>query len=361
MKNRIRIYSLLLMISILILTNSCKKDDNKAVPVLTTSAVGGISSVSGICDMNNSSDGSLSATCGGNISSDGGSKVTVCGVCWSTGSNPSLADNKTTDAILNIGGSEGFSSRISGLETNITYYVRAYATNSKGTGYGNVLSFNTLKNEILFNPDLSYGTVTDFDGNEYVTITIGTQTWMAENLKVTHYRNGDIIPNGTDDFAWEGTYNGTTTIGNVTTGQYCDQLNKPIYSKVYGRLYNWYAVNDNRNIAPTGWHVSSDAEWTILINYLGGDSIAGRKLKEIGLTHWKDYWEAAIATNETGFTALPGGGRVGGAFVCGFGQWWSSEKDASNAYYRNMGPTVNTVDRNSNYKWFGFSVRCIKD
>jgi uncharacterized protein (TIGR02145 family) len=139
-------------------------------------------------------------------------------------------------------------------------------------------------------------TVKDFEGNVYKTITIGTQTWMADNLRTTKYRNGDAIPEVTDSSAWI----------NLITGAYCNYNNTRNNDTIvsYGRFYNLYAVTDNRNICPTGWHVSTDAEWTTLTDYLGGASVAGDKLKEKGTTHWES--PNAGATNEIGFTALPG-------------------------------------------------------
>src|SRR5665647_3709784 len=127
---------------------------------------------------------------------------------------------------------------------------------------------NNCKKEATTDPDQTSGTVTDIDGNVYHTVTIGTQVWMVENLKTTKYRNGDPIPNVTDNIAW----------GALTTGAYCNYNNDTNNSITYGRLYNWYAAN-NRNIAPSGWHVPTVAEWTILITYVGGKSVGGDKLK----------------------------------------------------------------------------------
>jgi uncharacterized protein (TIGR02145 family) len=167
-------------------------------------------------------------------------------------------------------------------------------------------------------------TVTDTDGNVYHTVTIGTQTWMAENLKVTKYRNGDTIPNVTDTTEWY----------NLSTGAYCDYENTASNSSVYGKLYNWYALADSRNIAPAGWHVASDAEWTTLTTFLGGE--VGGKLKEKGTAHWLSPNEGA--TNETGFTALPAGcrGSVGYFYYLGsYAYFWSStEYNGSYAWLR---------------------------
>ncbi|HNW69370.1 MAG TPA: fibrobacter succinogenes major paralogous domain-containing protein [Bacteroidales bacterium] len=195
------------------------------------------------------------------------------------------------------------------------------------------------------------GTVTDIDGNVYNTVTIGTQCWMKENLKVTKYRDGTLIPNITDSIVW----------GNHTTGAYCDYKNTPSLSTIYGKLYNGYAIQDSRKIAPTGWHVPTNAEWEILVNYLGGDTVAGGKLKEISTTHWQS--PNTGATNSSGFTALPGGVRsydFNGMYqgINGYGGWWS----APDADYWIM--NYNSKSCFSSYfsqVHNGFSVRCIKD
>jgi uncharacterized protein (TIGR02145 family) len=207
--------------------------------------------------------------------------------------------------------------------------------------------------EIIFNPNLTYGTVSDIDGNIYKTITIGTQTWMAENLKVTKYRDGTSILNVKDNTAW----------GNLTTGAYCDINNTVSNSTIYGKLYNWFAVNNSRNIAPTGWHVPTDAEWTILTTYLGGENVAGGKLKETGVMHWKS--PNTGATNETGFTALPGGNRIiiGEFYYIGYeGFWWSSTEDGTGGTYRRcINYSDSGVVRDSCIQVGGFSVRCLRD
>lgn len=205
------------------------------------------------------------------------------------------------------------------------------------------------------NNEILYGTVTDIDGNQYKTVTIGTQTWMAENLKVTKYNDGTEIPNVTDLTSWI----------NLTTGAVCTYNNTTNADTInnYGRLYNWYAVNTGK-LCPTGWHVPSDAEWTILNNYLLSN--AGGKLKERGTIHWISPNEGA--TNETGFTALPSGGRSNNGTFIGIGSsgyWWcSNERGQENAYnvwlscndgnlYDYGGIITNDI--------CGFSIRCLKN
>lgn len=198
--------------------------------------------------------------------------------------------------------------------------------------------------------------LTDIDGNIYHSVIIGTQTWMAENLKVTHYRNGELIPNVTDSTIWS----------NLTTGARCYYNNdSATYASTYGTLYNWYTVNTG-NLCPTGWHVPTDAEWTTQATYLGGDSIAGGKLKEVGTTHWNS--PNTGADNSSGFLALPAGRRGGydGVFaeIGRYGIWWSAtEGNPLSAYDHVM--LYNKASSSSNqsdvYVRSGYSVRCLRD
>jgi uncharacterized protein (TIGR02145 family) len=196
-------------------------------------------------------------------------------------------------------------------------------------------------------------TVTDIDGNVYYTDTIGTQIWMVENLKTTKYRDGTDISNVTDNTAWT----------NLSTGAYCDYDNIPSNSNTYGRLYNWYAVKGALNICPSGWHVPTDDEWTTLTTYLGGESVAGGKLKETGTSHW--HSPNTGATNESGFTALPGGNRSmdGGFYYLGYSAyfWHSAEYGTDGAWIRYLDNDNASVYHIHDDKDHGFSVRCIKD
>jgi uncharacterized protein (TIGR02145 family) len=177
---------------------------------------------------------------------------------------------------------------------------------------------------------------------------------MVENLKVTKYRNGDPIINVSDNSSWEA----------LTTGAYSSYENNPINSTIYGNLYNWHVISDNRNIAPFGWHVPSYEEWTTLNTYLGGELIAGGKLKETGTTHWQS--PNTGATNETGFTAFPGGYRhIDGTYSSNLGYmgvlWSASENSLDEAYALFMyfeGPELHGEPNDMN---LGFSIRCIKD
>ncbi len=279
------------------------------------------------------------AQSGGTITSDGGASISARGVCWSVSQNPTILNNKTTNGI----GVGNFNSSLTSLTPNTLYYIRAYATNSLGTGYGNQLSFTT-----------STGIVTDIDGNVYNTVTIGSQVWMVENLKVTRYRNGDLIPNVSDGGQW---------YALSQSGAYCNYNNDASNNTTYGRLYNWWATSDTRLIAPSGWHVPTETDWTLLENFLGGAAIAGGKMKEMGTSHW--LTPNVGATNSSGFYGLPGGtrgstGSFGGINTNGI--WWTSTIWPSfGIYYHSLryaaedSYSTYTAERN------GLSIRCIKD
>jgi uncharacterized protein (TIGR02145 family) len=219
----------------------------------------------------------------------------------------------------------------------------------------NLLDLNTIPNQnpaIIFNSNLNYGELTDIDGNSYKTITIGNQTWMAENLKVTKYRNGDVIPNITDANQW----------GGLTTGAYCDFNNVPSNCIVYGKLYNGYVIIDNRNIAPLGWHVPTDAEWETLTTFLGGLCFAGGKLKETGTDHWIS--PNIEASNESGFTAIPNKLRSYNGFFFSDGEmgvWWSSTLNFSTLQGRSLSNNNPCIGYSDLSKVYGHSIRCIKD
>jgi len=212
-------------------------------------------------------------------------------------------------------------------------------------------SFNSCKKEES-TPAVEYGAVTDIDGNIYDAVTIGTQTWLTENLKTTKYRNGDQIPTGLADNDWSGTAEGAYAIYDDNT----------LNSNTYGLLYNWFAVVDDRYLCPSGWHVPSDDEWDELISFLGGKNVAGGKLKEAGTTHWNS---PNIGTNTSLFTALPGGQRkfYGPYAALGdYGYWWSTtEGFASGSWGWSMVNSENIVNRINYTRSVGFSVRCLRD
>ena len=199
--------------------------------------------------------------------------------------------------------------------------------------------------------------VTDIEGNVYKTVIIENQEWMAENLKVTKYNDGtkiNIEPNSNN---W--------STNNQPT--YCFFNNDSTYNSKYGNLYNWYVIKDevniNKNVCPIGWHVPSEIDWNILINYLGGEKIAGGKLKEIQITSWNQTNENT--TNSSLFTALPSGYRNnGGNFgsIGNYGYWWTStELNSIDAYYKGMYSNSESISTNNSNKKLGLSIRCIKD
>lgn len=203
---------------------------------------------------------------------------------------------------------------------------------------------------IIFGASLSLSQVTDIDGNAYKTVIIGNQEWMAENLKVEHYRNGDPIPRVQDQRDWS----------KLITSAWCYYENDATNGIIYGNLYNWFVVNDTRGLAPEGWHVPSANEWNILIDYLGGWEVAGSKLKA------KTLWDSPNkgATNKTGFTGLPGGLLYSGYFQ-GIGfityYWSSTEYGSFKAYLYTLSSFSTAMDEWPESQRLGISVRCIKD
>jgi len=307
------------------------------LPTVTTTAVTAITATGG--------------TTGGNVTSDGGAAVMARGVAYGTTQNPITANSTTSDGT----GTGAFTSTLTGLTASTLYHVRAYATNSVGTAYGNEVSFTALAGGPP--PCPGTPTVTDVDNNTYNTVQIGTQCWTQSNLKVSKYRNGDNIPTGLSNSAWQAT----------TSGAYANYNNDPVNDGLYGKLYNWFAVNDSRGLCPMGWHVPSDGEWTTLENHLGGSSVAGGALKSTAMQPTPGGWNSPNtgATNSSGFTALPGGLRY---YDGGFGNmtydgcWWSSSvSSGSNAWNRFLNYGSSYVNRFNYYRTYGFSVRCCRD
>jgi uncharacterized protein (TIGR02145 family) len=208
------------------------------------------------------------------------------------------------------------------------------------------------KNKIIVPGISAANKLKDIEGNSYNTVKIGTQVWMAENLKTTKFKDGTSIPYETNDINWL----------NLTTPSYCWYDNDEATNKhVYGALYNWYTVNSGK-LCPTGWHSPTDSEWNTLISYLGGKSVAGGKLKETGTTHWNSPNTAA--DNSSGFTGLPAGYRYGGVYgtfyqINRYAIWWASDIEHYRGVYCDN-PTV-TGDEALSPRTYGFSVRCIKD
>jgi uncharacterized protein (TIGR02145 family) len=275
------------------------------------------------------------------ITNDGGAFITDRGVCYGESQNPTISGNKVSAGT----GNGSFTTVIYGLNSSTNYYVRAYATNSAGTGYGNQLSFFTLNSDTT-------KTITDIEGNKYDTVGIGTQIWMSSNLRVTKLNDGTQISPGADTSVWL----------NGDIPQYCWNDNDSVtYKNPWGALYNWYTVNTGK-LCPTGWHVPSDSDLTVLTTFLGGESAAGGKLKEVGTSLW--YYQNIGATNSSGFTWLPAGmrgyGMFGGVGIDGF-TWTNTESSTTNAWFRSVIRSSAAVSRANTAKKDGLSVRCLKN
>jgi uncharacterized protein (TIGR02145 family) len=240
-----------------------------------------------------------------------------------------------------------------GLNQTTTYTYRVYSNNAVGNSL-------TSSNELTL-PDTTTS-VTDIDGNVYQLVPICNQTWTKTNLNVSKYRNGDIIPQVTDAAQWV----------SLTTGAWCYYANMSSNGVTYGKLYNWYAVNDPRGLAPAGYHIPTDAEWSIMINCLdpnanGGaitPNVAGGAMKEMGTSHWSI--PNTNANNSSSFTGLPGGTRSNdGSFgsigsYCG---WWSSSESniASYVFGRYLYYSSGDCVKGYTNKVDGLTVRCVKD
>lgn len=281
----------------------------------------------------------------GNITNNGGSAVTARGFCWSTNSNPTINNSHTSDGT----GNGSFNSSITGLSANTTYYMRAYAQNANGVSYGEVVSVYTIT---------CPSTVTDYDGNSYSTVLIGTQCWMKQNLKTTHYQTGGYISLITDASSWS----------SLTSAARCYPNGVSSNLSSYGYLYNWYAVNGG-NLCPSGWHVPTDQDFTTLKNYLGTN--AGGAMKYPGIVYWSS--PNTGATNSSGFSAYGAGYRV--ASNGSFNNWheyaiyWTSNSynaeyaidrglsyDDGNLLFLGTSTYNYSLDKRS-----GASVRCLKN
>lgn len=314
-----KINSALYLASLAILMFGCIKPIDNVVPIVTLTEVTDITT--------------SAAKSGGEITFDGGAKITNRGVCWSINQNPTILDSKTSIET----GSNVFTSSITGLAPGVTYNIRAYATSASGTGYSASLTFTTM--------------VADIDGNLYHAVAIGKQVWMVEDLNVTHYRNGDPLS--------------THIAYNDIQGAYIRESYSTLFSP---KTYNWTAVIDNRKIAPEGWHIPTYADWKTLATFLGGESVAGGKLKEAGTTHWPS--PNTGATNESGFTALPNQISVpaGSPDFNMNGYWWSSSVDETSGnvliaslFFESTYLSLGQIDMLEFSNSIYMAVRCIKD
>ena len=274
------------------------------------------------------------------VTSDGGTRILDCGIYIGTEAGTEINGSK-----LQMGNDTGlWFGRLTGLTPATEYFLRAYSENANGETLGDEVSFTTPAR------------VSDFDGTEYETVKIGNQLWMAENLKVTHYLNGDPIE--------------TTTPATLNMAAESAPAYMWSYQGIdanlsdYGELYTWYVISDQDQVCPDGWHIPSDNEWTTLETVLGGYLNAGSYLKEAGNDHWILPYNQD-ANNISCFTALPGGHRdETGSFnlIYNEGYWWSATaSETTKAWARKMNTSSSEVSRIGVDKKWGVSVRCVKD
>lgn len=319
-KQNVSLYCILIISGyFLILISGCQKDDPPDVQITSVTEIT-----------------KTTATCNWEINKTGGVPIISGGISWSLDPGMNNAESVTKSGL----GKGDVASNITGLTPFTTYYVRAFAINEFGIGEGEIVSFTTN------------GTVVDIDNNVYNTVTIGTQVWMKENLKVTRYNNGTAISLISDGNDWM----------NATSAGYCWYINdESTYGNVYGALYNYAAVETGK-LCPTGWRVPNDYDWNVLTDFLGGKSKAGGKLKESDIDHWS--YPNSDATNSSGFTALPGGTRNGytGEFVGIFQYafWWTSQIYNNHVWYRKLHYDQKALFSDHSNKLQGQSVRCIK-
>lgn len=343
---------LLLLAIIMFFTGGCRKE--KELPEVLTIEISEINQAI--------------AVGGGNVVSDGGSAILARGVVWSESPEPTL-DNYTGYTTDSIGLGE-FTSTLSRLRPSTTYFMRAYARNNKGYGYGNTLEFNTLS-------IMSGEGITDIEGNSYSTVIIGQQEWMAENLRTAIYSDGTAIPFVTGDEDW----------WETKDGAYCWYNNDPDMSEAYGALYNGYAVSTEK-LCPAGWHVPSDTEWSQLVNYLHEeigipadysehgpgnvlkscrqvDSPLGNDCDATQHPRWEKH-TLHYGTDNFGFSALPGGNRMSFGSFHRLGEharfWSSTEYSLGNfLWYWTLSYENGGFGNLFAHKDVGFSVRCVRD
>lgn len=274
-------------------------DSTLQVPTITTNNVTNITQIS--------------LTSGGGVTSDNGATVNERGICWCTCNNPTINDKK----LINGTGAGNFEIILNELQPNTQYYIRAYATNKNGTGYGSTMAISTEP----------FGMVTDVDGNQYRTLVLGNQEWMYENLKVRKYQNGESILHIMNDSEWI----------NQTIGAYCNYDNLGVNGENYGHLYNSNAIKDKRNICPTGWHIPSNTEVTNLKSLIGAENLDKICFFENGGGYRQSHDGSFVRLGESSF-------------------WTSTSRNSS----ANWGFS-NELTPNFTGTKHGFSVRCVKD
>jgi uncharacterized protein (TIGR02145 family) len=306
-----------------------------------------------------------------------GSSVPLTGVNWSIGNKFMQVELNTGSGFIDIGTQQLLSvpyalyakqseNGISNITTSgdTLYLISGDFLIIPGISDGNntsgVSGPHTCGALKVHNPNRTYGTMSDQEGNIYKTIIIGNQEWMAENLNTSTYRNGDAIVTGLSNTSWQ----------NTTDGAWVYFNNDASYACPYGKLYNWYTCVDSRQLCPAGWHVPSDLEWATLTNFLGGSFLAGGKMKSAGNTESDSgLWFSPNdgANNSSGFSGIPGNyrstnGEFGGNGIGSIGFWWTSTEDGNTiSYCRSLDDTNGLANRVSNNNHYGFSVRCLRD
>jgi len=338
MKNKIWMYRFAVMVLILVSAYSCKKDDSSNSSN-SSNVVQQISTPSNPSPADKST-GVYSiltwSACTNKLN-----YPVIYDVYFGTSSNPSLVQSNITSNQYQLG------SLISGT----TYYWKISAKDSHNNiSTSSVWSFT-------YKVNITYGTCKDNENNTYKTVTIGTQTWMAENLKTKHYNNGDAIATTTSS---------SFDISTETNPKYQWAYDgDESLASTLGRLYTWFAITDNRGVCPTGYHIPTEADWKILSDYLGGDSKAGGKMKEASGSYW--HSPNTGADNSSGFKGLPGGTRWNDGnfdYIWDTGFFWSSSEDPTHtlfAWYHSLDSETAELINNANDKGTGSSVRCLKD
>jgi uncharacterized protein (TIGR02145 family) len=347
---------------LLIFHSGCKEAEELDVTQLPTLSTFAIQEIS-----------SQSASGGGEVTNDGGAPITSRGLVWNTSDNPTTEINEGMTTVDD--GVGAFTSSLTNLSPYSTYYVRAYAINSKGANYGNQVEFETL-------PEGAYSTVTDIDGNDYWTVAIGDYEWMAQNLRTTKYADGTPIINGLSDEEWANTTEGAyKVIPYDDTIKGSRDFNPPLLEfDSYGFLFNSYAADANP--CPEGWHVAKDNEWNLMLNFIKlfyniDDGQVGNAIKSCRQvnsplgggckTDWHPRWDehpVAYGTNKVFFLGLPAGfvdhtgfysrlGKEGRYWTLDYGSGWPSRISLS---YSNGGVQGGASPPNS-----GYSIRCIRE
>jgi uncharacterized protein (TIGR02145 family) len=342
-----------IILSLSILLPSCKKPEEIELVKVITVPVSFITRTS--------------ASLEGSLINEGTDTVISFGFCWSKIPQPTFADNRIVTNYMTTSGK--YINYISDLAPNTTCFVRAYAITVKSKIYGNQETFTTKPATVktTFNPALTYQTISDIDGNSYKTIKIGTQEWLAENLKTTRYNDGSAIPLVTGENEWS----------RLTTPGYCWYNNdEAVFKNIYGGYYNWFAVNTGK-LCPSGWHVPTEDDWKVFKLFLGmtleqveagyfTETTVGNKIKETGTFNWAEG--SVTSTNESGFTALPGGRRSTGPATFGgegggAGWWSASEFLPSHAVLSHwVGSSDGRIFKSDMLvKSYGLNIRCVKD